>query len=138
MSPYNNTCTLQTTRAILSRIHILLHSSLIASALYYRVTTFVTNPSEGLPWVLMALAELTLAFVWALTQAFRWRPVVRAVAGAEDIDDTRLLGLDVFICTADPRKEPVVEVMNSVISALALDYPANKLAVYLSDDGGRR
>ncbi|KAL0376734.1 UNVERIFIED_CONTAM: Cellulose synthase-like protein G2 [Sesamum calycinum] len=44
--------------------------------------------------------------------------------------------LDVFICTADPKKEPVVEVMNTVLSAMALDYPTEKLAVYLSDDGG--
>lgn len=44
--------------------------------------------------------------------------------------------MDVFICTADPAKEPTVEVMNTVLSCLALDYPAEKLAVYLSDDGG--
>lgn len=41
-----------------------------------------------------------------------------------------------FVCTADPKKEPTVEVMNTVISALALDYPSEKLSVYLSDDGG--
>ncbi|KAI8011630.1 Cellulose synthase-like protein G1 [Camellia lanceoleosa] len=29
-----------------------------------------------------------------------------------------------------------MEVMNTVLSAMALDYPAEKLAVYLSDDGG--
>ncbi|CAL5392524.1 unnamed protein product [Camellia sinensis] len=47
-----------------------------------------------------------------------------------------LLGIDVFICTADSKKEPTVEVMNTVLSAMALDYPPEKLAVYLSDDGG--
>lgn len=41
-----------------------------------------------------------------------------------------------FICTADPSKEPALNVMNTVISAMALDYPADKLNVYLSDDGG--
>lgn len=41
-----------------------------------------------------------------------------------------------FICTADPIAEPPIGVMNTVISALALDYPPDKLSVYLSDDGG--
>lgn len=44
--------------------------------------------------------------------------------------------VDVFVCTADPSKEPALAVMNTVISALSLDYPPHKLAVYLSDDGG--
>ena len=35
-----------------------------------------------------------------------------------------------------PKKEPTIEVMNTVLSALALDYPIEKLSVYLSDDGG--
>lgn len=47
-----------------------------------------------------------------------------------------LPGLDVFICTADVKKEPVIDVMNTVISAMALDYPPEKLHIYLSDDGG--
>jgi len=42
----------------------------------------------------------------------------------------------VFVCTADPDKEPTVDVMNTVVSAMALDYPPEKLHVYLSDDGG--
>ena len=47
-----------------------------------------------------------------------------------------LPGLDVFVCTADPQKEPTMEVMNTVLSALALDYLPEKLAVYISNDGG--
>ncbi|KAH0641244.1 hypothetical protein KY285_037830 [Solanum tuberosum] len=50
--------------------------------------------------------------------------------------DSELPGVDVFICTADPTKEPVLEVMNTVLSAMSLDYPSKKLSVYLSDDGG--
>ena len=50
--------------------------------------------------------------------------------------DIELPSLDVFVCTVDPKKEPTIEVMNTVISALALDYPPEKLSVYLSDDGG--
>lgn len=41
-----------------------------------------------------------------------------------------------FVFTADPKREPAVEVMNTVISAMTIDYPPEKLAVYISDDGG--
>jgi hypothetical protein len=51
-------------------------------------------------------------------------------------DDDKLPPIDVLICTADPDREPTVEVMNTVLSAMALDYPPEKLHVYLSDDGG--
>lgn len=49
--------------------------------------------------------------------------------------DEELPRIDVFICTTDPDKEPTFEVMNTVVSAMALDYPGEKLSVYLSDDG---
>lgn len=51
-------------------------------------------------------------------------------------EDRQLGAIDVFICTADPKKEPPVKVMNTVLSAMALDYPPEKVVVYLSDDGG--
>jgi len=51
-------------------------------------------------------------------------------------EDHKLPPIDVFICTADPTKEPTLDVMNTVLSAMALDYPPEKLHVYLSDDGG--
>lgn len=62
--------------------------------------------------------------------------MVRSVSPEHLPDDAKLPSVDVFICTADHTKEPTVEVMNTVISAMGLDYPAEKLAVYLSDDGG--
>ncbi|KAH7841452.1 hypothetical protein Vadar_030051 [Vaccinium darrowii] len=44
--------------------------------------------------------------------------------------------LDVFICTADPIKEPPMSVVNTALSVMAYDYPTEKLSVYVSDDGG--
>ncbi|KAK1269556.1 Cellulose synthase-like protein E6 [Acorus gramineus] len=44
--------------------------------------------------------------------------------------------VDVFICTADPLIEPPSIVINTALSVMAYDYPSEKLAVYLSDDGG--
>lgn len=43
--------------------------------------------------------------------------------------------VDVFVTTADPVLEPPIITINTVLSLLALDYPANKLACYVSDDG---
>ncbi|KAG6389715.1 hypothetical protein SASPL_151188 [Salvia splendens] len=45
-------------------------------------------------------------------------------------------GLDIFICTADPFKEPPIDVVNTALSVMAYDYPAEKVSVYVSDDGG--
>jgi cellulose synthase/poly-beta-1,6-N-acetylglucosamine synthase-like glycosyltransferase len=46
-----------------------------------------------------------------------------------------LPALDLFVTTADPVLEPPIITVNTVLSLLALDYPANKLACYVSDDG---
>ncbi|KAG5545595.1 hypothetical protein RHGRI_017927 [Rhododendron griersonianum] len=44
--------------------------------------------------------------------------------------------VDMFVTTADPVLEPPILTVNTVLSLLALDYPADKLACYVSDDGG--
>ena len=44
--------------------------------------------------------------------------------------------IDVFICTADPLKEPPIDVSNTALSTLAFNYLAEKLTCYVSDDGG--
>jgi len=40
-----------------------------------------------------------------------------------------------FVTTADPVREPPILVANTLLSLLAVNYPANKLACYVSDDG---
>ncbi|KAG2712168.1 hypothetical protein I3760_04G112300 [Carya illinoinensis] len=40
-----------------------------------------------------------------------------------------------FVTTADPVLEPPIITVNTVLSLLAVDYPAHKLACYVSDDG---
>ena len=44
--------------------------------------------------------------------------------------------MDIFVCTADPILEPPCMVINTILAAMAYNYPSNKLSVYLSDDGG--
>jgi cellulose synthase/poly-beta-1,6-N-acetylglucosamine synthase-like glycosyltransferase len=84
----------------------------------------------------MTLAEIILSIMWFFNQAYRWRPVSRSVMTEKLPADDKLPGLDIFVCTIDPEKEPTFEVMNTVVSAVAMDYPSNKLSIYLSDDGG--
>ncbi|RVW38868.1 Cellulose synthase-like protein B4 [Vitis vinifera] len=40
-----------------------------------------------------------------------------------------------FVTAADPMLEPPIITVNTVLSLLAVDYPANKLSCYVSDDG---
>jgi hypothetical protein len=42
--------------------------------------------------------------------------------------------LDMFVTTADPVLEPPILTINTILSLLAVDYPGNKLACYVSDD----
>lgn len=46
-----------------------------------------------------------------------------------------LPSVDMFVTTADPELEPPIITINTVLSLLAVDYPASKLACYVSDDG---
>ncbi|XP_044486351.1 cellulose synthase-like protein G2 [Mangifera indica] len=133
-----HSCKVHQSRAITSRLHIFFHLTAISFLLYYRLTNLFhqNNTLVSFAWALITVSEFILAFIWTLTQAFRWLPVSRSVSIENIPSDVKLPGIDVFVCTADPKKEPTVEVMNTVVSALALDYPADKLTVYLSDDGG--
>jgi hypothetical protein len=84
---------------------------------------------------IMLAADLVLLFLWALSQAPMWRPVSRAAFPGR-LSRPTLPAVDVMVVTADPDKEPALKVMNTVISAMALDYPGRRLTVYLSDDAG--
>ncbi|KAI3783063.1 hypothetical protein L2E82_13125 [Cichorium intybus] len=47
-----------------------------------------------------------------------------------------LPGIVIIISTTDAEKEPALVTANTIISTLAVDYPVEKVASYLSDDGG--
>ena len=48
----------------------------------------------------------------------------------------RLPSIDIFVCTADPKKEPPTMVINTILSVMSYNYPLENLSIYLSDDGG--
>ncbi|XP_025619735.1 cellulose synthase-like protein G2 isoform X1 [Arachis hypogaea] len=122
-----------------NRLHMLLHSIALCFLFYYRLCYFFQSratPPLLLPWILVFLSEIILSFIWILGQAYRWNPISRTVFPQRLPEDQKLPHIDVFICTADPTKEPTIDVMNILLSAMALDYPPDKLHLYVSDDGG--
>ncbi|XP_052483980.1 cellulose synthase-like protein G2 [Gossypium raimondii] len=122
---------------IINRSHAVLHSIAISFLIYYRAFFLFHQPTPIIiPWLLLFISELLLSFIWFLGRAYIWRPVYRTVFPERLPNDDKLPAIDVFICTTGPDKEPTIGVMNTLLSAMALDYPPDKLHVYLSDDGG--
>ncbi|XP_062076732.1 cellulose synthase-like protein G2 isoform X2 [Humulus lupulus] len=135
-------CRVHKSSIIFSRFQSFLHVLAVLFLIYYRASFFLQNDIEtrgiipSLPWLLLFLSELCLFLIWLLAQALRWHPVSRSVFPERLPENDKLPAIDVFVFTADPDREPTLHVMNTVISAMALDYPPDKLHVYLSDDGG--
>ena len=48
---------------------------------------------------------------------------------------SELAPIDIFVSTVDPLKEPPLITANTVLSILSVDYPIDKVACYVSDDG---
>ncbi|KAK3129788.1 hypothetical protein QOZ80_6BG0484740 [Eleusine coracana subsp. coracana] len=109
-----------------------------------------TNPNMDALWLwgISIVCEFWFAFSWILDQMPKLNPINRAAdlaALREKFESTSpsnptgrsdLPGLDVFISTADPYKEPPLVTANVLLSILATEYPVEKLFVYISDDGG--
>ncbi|KAF5478060.1 hypothetical protein F2P56_004650 [Juglans regia] len=89
------------------------------------------------------VSDTFLAFLWFTRQCFLMTIVYRDEY-PENLQKTLLLkksssdfpALDVFICTADPYKEPPLRLVSTTLSVMAYDYPTEKISVYVSDDGG--
>ncbi|XP_034711681.1 cellulose synthase-like protein G3 isoform X2 [Vitis riparia] len=133
-----HTCVLKS-RTSANRLFAIVYSFAILSLLYRHCIALLH--SFTIVSLLILLADAVLAFMWATSQAFRMCPVERRVFienlehYAKESDYPRL---DVFICTADPYKEPPMCVVNTALSVMAYDYPTEKLSVYVSDDGGSK
>ncbi|MED6218597.1 hypothetical protein PIB30_028031 [Stylosanthes scabra] len=113
----------------------------IALILFYRVTNIPTTTSatESLAWIAMLVSEILFGLYWIITQSVRWRIAFQSPSKhtlLQRYDEEKMPGVDIFVCTADPMLEPPLMVMNTILSAMAYNYPSNKLSVYLSDDGG--
>ncbi|XP_020081771.1 cellulose synthase-like protein G3, partial [Ananas comosus] len=109
-----SSCHVDQPAATLNRVHTLLH--LCATLLLLRARASSLRSCGGSPLAIFAssllllAADAVLAFLWALGQAFRWRPVTRAVYPDRlSKAAVTLPAVDVFVVTADPEKEPAVK-----------------------------
>ncbi|KAL5718708.1 hypothetical protein ACHQM5_011585 [Ranunculus cassubicifolius] len=126
----------------LNRIFAVIYSCAVIALFYYHIynllhcTSSITSICIQLS---LLLADVIFFFIWVTSQAFHMHPVIRKthpenLSSVLDYKDYPCL--DVFICTADPSKEPPIDVVNTALSVLAYDYPTHKISVYVSDDGG--
>ncbi|KAL0001659.1 hypothetical protein SO802_015440 [Lithocarpus litseifolius] len=97
----------------------------------------VALQNHGFTWLLAFLCELYFTLHWVLNVITKWTPVDyktypdRLLQWVPEL----LPPVDMFVTTADPVLEPTIITVNTVLSLLAVDYPTNKLACYVSDDG---
>ncbi|KAJ4839172.1 Cellulose synthase-like protein D5 [Turnera subulata] len=134
--------------AIISPYRLLIMIRLAALGLF--LTWRIRHPNREAMWLwgMSVTCELWFALSWILDQLPKLCPVNRVTdlsvlkerfespnlrnpKGRSDLP-----GIDVFVSTADPEKEPPLVTSNTILSILAVDYPVEKLACYLSDDGG--
>ncbi|GMH28267.1 hypothetical protein Nepgr_030110 [Nepenthes gracilis] len=94
-----------------------------------------------------SVCEVWFAFSWLLDQLPKLNPTNRSsdLAALREKFETPsptntngrsdLPGVDVYVSTADPDKEPPLITANTILSILAVDYPVEKLSCFISDDG---
>ncbi|KDP25268.1 hypothetical protein JCGZ_20424 [Jatropha curcas] len=124
-----------------NRIFALVYACAIVALLCYHTKTlfYSTTTVSFYVTLTMFVADLVLAFMWASTQALRMRPVHRQqfLENLEkNMKRSEYPNIDVFICTADPYKEPPISVVSTALSVMGYSYPRDKISVYVSDDGG--
>ncbi|XP_047339224.1 cellulose synthase-like protein G3 [Impatiens glandulifera] len=123
---------------IFNRIFSIIYTAAVIALLRHHIISLINSPSF-ITFSLL-IADLLFAFSWIATQAFRFRTVYRTSYPdriGEVLKKEEFPAIDVFVCTADPYKEPPLGVANTALSMMAYDYPApEKISVYISDDGG--
>nr|GMD37836.1 cellulose synthase-like protein H1 [Ipomoea batatas] len=112
---------------------------LLLSLISYRLFSLGTH-NDQIPWLLALICEAWFTFVWILTINCKWNQIQTKTYPQRLLQwlgegTSEFPAVDMFVTTADPELEPPIITVNTVLSLLAVDYPANKLACYVSDDG---
>ncbi|XXG57484.1 hypothetical protein AAC387_Pa03g4623 [Persea americana] len=139
---------IQVPASILSPYRCLILIRLVVLGFF--LTWRIQHPNEDAIWLwaMSIVCEIWFAFSWILDQFPKFCPISRATdlevlkekfdmpSPSNPTGRSDLPGMDVFVSTADPEKEPPLVTANTILSILAADYPVEKLACYISDDGG--
>ncbi|XP_057847609.2 cellulose synthase-like protein H1 [Cryptomeria japonica] len=123
------------------RAYVCLHLLLLLSFLTYRLL-YSLDECCGVIWIIAFCCELWFSLQFVLYHNLIWLSVEykaypeRLVRRYGGVPASKLPSVDIIITTTDPYKEPAIVTANTVLSVLALDYPVEKIACYVSDDGG--
>ncbi|KAK4490810.1 hypothetical protein RD792_001525 [Penstemon davidsonii] len=128
-------------RRHLNRVFTAVYTVAIISLFYHHILKLIhsTTIIYFVIYLSLSISDFILVYMWSTAQAFRMNPVSRKVfpESLEKLLERKdFPAMDIFICTADPLKEPPINVVNMALSVMAYDYPSEKLSVYVSDDGG--
>ncbi|KAG8660641.1 cellulose synthase A catalytic subunit 2 [UDP-forming] isoform X1 [Manihot esculenta] len=122
------------------RLIILLRLVILGLFFHYRILHPV-NDAYGL-WLTSIICEIWFAVSWIFDQFPKWYPIERetyldrlSLRYEKEGKAPELAAVDIFVSTVDPSKEPPLITANTVLSILAVDYPVDKVACYVSDDG---
>ncbi|XP_002524299.2 cellulose synthase A catalytic subunit 5 [UDP-forming] [Ricinus communis] len=122
------------------RLIIILRLVILGLFFHYRLLHPV-NDAYGL-WLTSTVCEIWFAVSWIFDQLPKWYPIERetyldrlSLRYEKDGKPSELAAIDIFVSTVDPMKEPPLITANTVLSILAVDYPVDKVACYVSDDG---
>ncbi|XP_057971819.1 cellulose synthase A catalytic subunit 2 [UDP-forming]-like isoform X2 [Malania oleifera] len=122
------------------RLIIILRLIILGFFFHYRLLHPVYD-AYGL-WMTSVICEIWFAVSWILDQFPKWYPIERetyldrlSLRYEKEGKPSELAKIDVFVSTVDPMKEPPLITANTVLSILAVDYPVDKVACYVSDDG---
>ncbi|KAB2598909.1 cellulose synthase-like protein D3 [Pyrus ussuriensis x Pyrus communis] len=134
--------------AVLSPYRLLIFVRMIVLALFLAWRINHPNTDAIWLWGMSIVCEIWFAFSWLLDQLPKFCPINRSTdlnvlkekfetpSPNNPTGKSDLPGIDIFVSTADPDKEPPLVTANTILSILATDYPVEKLACYVSDDGG--
>ncbi|XP_050212468.1 cellulose synthase A catalytic subunit 5 [UDP-forming]-like [Mercurialis annua] len=122
------------------RLIIIVRLVILGLFFHYRILHPVNN-AYGL-WLTSTICEIWFAVSWIFDQLPKWYPIKRetyldrlSLRYEKEGKPSELAAVDIFVSTVDPMKEPPLITANTVLSILAVDYPVEKVACYVSDDG---
>ncbi|XWS15283.1 hypothetical protein CRYUN_Cryun35bG0082400 [Craigia yunnanensis] len=122
------------------RLIILLRLAIVGLFFHYRILHPVND--AYVLWLISVICEIWFAVSWILDQFPKWYPIERetyldrlSLRYEKEGKPSELASVDIFVSTVDPMKEPPLITANTVLSILSVDYPVDKVACYVSDDG---
>ncbi|KAF7838126.1 cellulose synthase A catalytic subunit 7 [UDP-forming]-like isoform X2 [Senna tora] len=126
----------------LSPYRMVVVGRLVILVMFLQYRMFHPVPDAVGLWLISVICEVWLTLSWIIDQLPKWFPIDRetyldrlSIRFEPENKPNLFSPVDVFVTTVDPFKEPPLVTANTVLSILAMDYPANKISCYVSDDG---